>query len=287
MKTIIIPLHVLAYAFASGDSALIGSSFTRMPNMAPISGTFALHSSRSPGVSTVSDQDSTMLAIPIFDFSANTTETISKFDRIDDAIMGGISTSVLREVSGNDYATWAGVCRIDGGGFCGFRTLPFVTPINVSAADGIFVDCRLVSDDEPERRVWKMTVRTESGYRGEQVYQAEFDMPKKPMDENGWNRIYVPFEKFQLVRGPRLVMDGPSLDVTNGLFQIGFTMSKFKIGYNTTEIDNFRPGYFDLQIEKIGSFANNYVASGDLLSVVNVETESKEIVKKKRPIMLK
>lgn len=50
---------------------------------------------------------------PIFDFSRE--GTVESFERIDDAIMGGISTSTLREVPGEPYASWSGVCRIDGG----------------------------------------------------------------------------------------------------------------------------------------------------------------------------
>ena len=276
MKTVGIALTTLLGV----TSAFLSSTSSRL-QATPIFGRLNMVQGQ-----TISDQETIVNVSPIFDFSKNATDTITKFDRIDDAIMGGISTSVLREVNGKDYATWSGVCRIDGGGFCGFRTLPFVTPINVSSADGLFVDCRLVSDDEPERRVWKMTVRTESGYRGEQVYQAEFDMPKRPSDENGWNRIFVPFENFQLVRGPRLVADGPPIDVSNGLFQIGFTMSKFKIAYNTTELDHFRAGYFDLQIEKIGSFVKDNSKS-NVPSDINIETESKEMVKKKRPIIFK
>ena len=50
---------------------------------------------------------------PVFDFQQN--DTVESFERIDDAIMGGISTSALRDVPGKPYASWSGVCRIDGG----------------------------------------------------------------------------------------------------------------------------------------------------------------------------
>ena len=48
----------------------------------------------------------------VFDFGS--AETIDKFDRLDDAIMGGISTSALRADS-DGLAKWSGVCRTDGG----------------------------------------------------------------------------------------------------------------------------------------------------------------------------
>jgi hypothetical protein len=51
--------------------------------------------------------------MPIFDFSQD--HAVESFERIDDAITGGISTSALRSVPGEPYASWSGVCRIDGG----------------------------------------------------------------------------------------------------------------------------------------------------------------------------
>lgn len=132
---------------------------------------------------------------PVFDFRLNST--VERFERIDDAIMGGISTSALREVPGKPYASWSGVCRLDGGGFCGMRTLAFEEPLQVGDAAGFFLDCRLTSDDEPERRVWKMTTRSERS-RGEELYQAQFTIPKNSTD--AWARIMIPFSHFRLVR---------------------------------------------------------------------------------------
>jgi Complex I intermediate-associated protein 30 (CIA30) len=52
---------------------------------------------------------------PIFDFTDSSRNETERFERLDDAIMGGISTSSLRQVSGEDFARWSGVCRLDGG----------------------------------------------------------------------------------------------------------------------------------------------------------------------------
>jgi hypothetical protein len=200
--------------------------------------------------------------------------------------MGGISLSALRDVPGADHAAWSGVCRTDGGGFCGLRTLPFAGPLDAAYADGVFVECRLASDDEARRRVWKMTLRTEES-RGEKVYQAEYDLGGA-MDEAArrgrrrrgggeeekegdatnvdddddddadadWARVMVPFDDFRMVRGPRLVPGGPRLDVSGGVYQIGMTLSKFRMAANTTEIENFRPGYFELRIRRIGFYGD-------------------------------
>ena len=199
-----------------------------------------------------------------------------------------------------------------GGGFCGTRTLPFESPLQVGKdADGIYLRCRFTSDDEPQRRVWKLTTRTEAS-RGEQLYQAMFEYPSSSSsssstttsssgidnDDDGWETVLVPFSSFSQVRGPRLVQGAPPLNTTGGLYQIGMTMSKFQMGANTTEIPNFRPGFFEMQLREVGvysssrsstasSSASNDGVSVDLGEAAPIKTLSKEEVQKKRPIMLK
>jgi Complex I intermediate-associated protein 30 (CIA30) len=116
----------------------------------------------------------------------------------------------------------------------------------------MYISCRLASDDEPHRRVWKMTTRTESS-RGEVLYQAPFELNKG----NDWNTVRIPFESFRKVRGPRLVPNAPPLNTTGGLYQIGMTMSKFTMGgeKNITELGDFRSGFFELQIRDIGFYS--------------------------------
>lgn len=254
---------------------------------------------------------------PVFDFSDPDQNAVSKFDRIDDAVMGGISLSGMRQSSPGEYASWSGVCRTDGGGFCGTRTLPFQdgTPLNVGQGDGFYLKVRLASDNEPERRVWKLTTRVENVQRSEQLYQAMFEIPKEeegvavatnddddqqpPSKE--WKTIRVPFESFVQVRGPRIVENGPPLNVTGGLFQVGMTLSKFQIAANTTEFFNFRPGYFELQIQEIGVYSSSSSENNKETEAVAVATTAtatatkidtpltltKEEAKKKRPAALK
>lgn len=57
----------------------------------------------------------TLTYTPIFDFSNDKEDAASSFERIDDAIMGGISTSSLKQIPGEPFARWSGVCRTDGG----------------------------------------------------------------------------------------------------------------------------------------------------------------------------
>lgn len=219
---------------------------------------------------------------PIFDFAAPDQKAVEKFERIDDAIMGGISLSSMKQSTDEDFARWSGICRLDGGGFCGTRTLPFQEPIQIgSEAEGIYLLCRFTSDEEPERRVWKVTTRSEQS-RGEQLYQAMFELPK-PVEGN-WTRVEVPFSSFVQVRGPRVVEGAPPLDVSNGLFQIGVSLSKFKIAKNVTEVPNFRPGYFELQIKEIGAYSKEKESS---LELAAPSTLSKREMDKKRPLLLK
>lgn len=253
---------------------------------------------------------------PVFDFmnapndASSPSHPINKFDRIDDAIMGGISTSSVRAVSDHPYCSWSGICREFGGGFCGMRTLPFVEPLPVvigdnndekKDADGLFVTCRLTSDNEPQRRVWKMTIRTDSS-RGELVYQSEFKIPNSannstsfPMPSSSdqeWNTVHVPFSSFRQVRGPRLVPNGGEpLNVTNGLYQIGMTMSKFQMSVNTTEVKNFRSGFFELQIQQIGLYSDNEnKKESEILNGANIntlQTVTKDEMMKQRPFIFK
>jgi len=213
---------------------------------------------------------------PVFDFGIEST--VDSFDRIDDAIMGGISTSALQNVPGQPFATWTGICREDGGGFCGTRTLPFSEPLKIENAEGLYVDCRLVSDDEADRRVWKLSTRTEAS-RGEELFQAQFEIPKTVDDE--WARIKVPFDKFSRVRGARFVEGANPMNVTGGIYQIGLTMSKFVIAERMTSLENFRPGFFELHLKEIGLY------SRDKLLVGAPNTLSTDEMKQKRPVVLK
>mmetsp|Transcript_24300 Transcript_24300/g.51688 ORF Transcript_24300/g.51688 Transcript_24300/m.51688 type:complete len:407 (+) Transcript_24300:121-1341(+) len=240
---------------------------------------------------------------PVFDFSDRSQEAVNKFDRIDDAIMGGISTSSIRaagdDSTGESFASWSGVCRTDGGGFCGTRTLPFRdgVPLKVvdnddenKQRDGFYLKVRLASDNEPERRVWKLTTRVENVQRSEQLYQAMFEIPKQDGESGDeWKTIQVPFDTFIQVRGPRIVENGPPLNVTGGLFQVGMTMSKFQIASNTTEFNDFRPGYFELQIQEIGVYGSSSSAvAADSVPVTDIPvTLTKEQAQSKRPVALK
>jgi hypothetical protein len=288
-------------AFSIGSTSKRLSPFTQLAPLHSTSAEVTSSSMNDAAVDGVESQAASNQLTPVFDFTlddiATKQKSVASFERIDDAIMGGISLSSLRDVPDKDYASWSGVCRTDGGGFCGMRTLPFKeSPLNATGQEGVYLDCNLASDDEAERRVWKLTVRTDSS-RGEMVYQSQFDLKqaiedaKKQNNDDGaaWARVLVPFDKFQLVRGPRMIPDGPPLNVTGGIYQIGMTLSKFVMNVNTTELENFRPGYFDLQIKRIGFYTNQHDggSKNDSESINVPSTLSKEDAEKKRPVALR
>ena len=68
---------------------------------------------------------------------------------------------------------------------------------------------------------------------------------------------------------------------------VGMSLSKFVIGVNTTELENFRAGFFDLQIRQIGFYNNANTDKEDVPAVVPVGTLSKAEVEKRRPLLLK
>ena len=84
-----------------------------------LSSSSSASSSEAGGIASTTVDAATSSAIqqkiPLFDFSDSTFNSTNKFERIDDVIMGGISSSILRQVEGEQFARWSGVCRTDGG----------------------------------------------------------------------------------------------------------------------------------------------------------------------------
>ena len=185
---------------------------------------------------------------PLFKFKDDPKIVDTQFERIDDVIMGGLSRSALTASIWG--ASWRGVLRSEGGGFCGQRTKPFSRPLNLTGAEGLYIDCALLSDEDVARRAWKMTLRTDEG-RGEVVYQAPFE-PSVQMQ-----RIKVPFADFRLVRGPIALAEAPPLANLSAVYQIGFTVSKFVIGEKMTMLENFRNGSFHFGLSEIGSYSKD------------------------------
>jgi hypothetical protein len=171
----------------------------------------------------------------------------------------------------------------------------------------------MASDDEPERRVWKMSTRTRPD-RGEQLYQAPimaFGGSRRQSNNNNdagvavvginattsFQRCLVPFSTFEMVRGPRRVANAPPLNYTAGLYQLGMTMSKF--AWEGGELANFRDGVFQVHIKEIGVYYDQNgkeVTASTLTKAAATTTTaataklgilSKNESRRKRPLVLK
>jgi len=197
--------------------------------------------------------------VPLFSFTDDERElALEAFERIDDVIMGGVSSSRL--VLANDDAGGAlfeGRLREQGGGFCGTRMKLLAEPLDLSAASGLYLEID-ASGTEASSRVWKVAVRTRQD-RGEVVYQRAF----KP-SAIGRERVFLPFDEFRLVRGPRLVPGVPPLSASqaNETFQISLVVSKFEVSETGAALPSFREGPFCLRVFEIGSFAAAKAGAG-------------------------
>ena len=184
----------------------------------------------------------------LYDFSQ--PDQLEEWERIDDVIMGGVSSSRL--VVDGSSALFEGRLRSDGGGFCGQRMRLLAEPLDLSAADGVFVDCEALSvGAEPSKRVWKMAIRTKQD-RGEVVYQAAFKPPT-----GGRATVNLPFDAFRLVRGPRLVPGVPPLSAaqTNETYQISLVVSKFEVSETGAALPGFEEGLFAMRLHELGTFS--------------------------------
>ena len=93
---------------------------------------------------------------PLFSFSGDARDaSLEEWERIDDVIMGGISSSRLVAAPGNADIFFEGILREQGGGFCGQRMKLLRTPLDLSSTGGLYIRCK-AEDDDYAKRVWKV-----------------------------------------------------------------------------------------------------------------------------------
>ena len=189
--------------------------------------------------------------VPLFSFvGAGREEALGMWERIDDVIMGGVSSSRL--VLATDAAGGAifeGRIREQGGGFCGQRMRLLAEPLDLSSASGIYLDldaCQVGVGT----RVLKVAMRTRQD-RGEVVYQRAFQPTAR-----GRELVYLPFDEFRLVRGPRLVPGVPPLSPrqANETYQISLVVSKFEVSETGAPLASFKEGPFALRLFEVGTY---------------------------------
>jgi hypothetical protein len=103
--SVLLALRLLAVEAFSNTPFLLRSQPVRLSKARSL----VLHSTTS------NKESSTAAYKPIFNFSDVDGDAVSKFERIDDAIMGGISLSALKQLPEESFARWSGICRVEGG----------------------------------------------------------------------------------------------------------------------------------------------------------------------------
>lgn len=150
---------------------------------------------------------------PLHDFS--TGDAVARWSAIDDAVMGGVSCSRLRD-SGEGYAIFEGeVSLANGGGFASVRCRPL--PLGLAGATVCLLE---VCGDG---RQYKLNLRTEDSFDGVN-YQIRFSPPT-----GEWVRIALPLADFAPSWRGRPVPDAPALDPAD-IRQVGLMIADRQAG---------------------------------------------------------
>ena len=197
------------------------------------------------------------------DFGAGGVAPGDAFVRLDDVIMGGQSSSGMRQAgvpgSGATYAVWEGELVHTGGGFCGTRTAPGVLDSvrDMSAYDGLRLRVRAGPDQAGKRR-FKVNIKTKA-MEGtpEAVFQASFDVPES-RGGGGWVDVDIPFEAFSAVKRAKVdyKAEMPVLDPAQraNIASIGLVYSRFE--YNgAPNPRGAPPGPFRLDLSCISAYS--------------------------------
>ena len=155
----------------------------------------------------------------IIDFSL--TDEQNQWETINDAVMGGISTSGIF-MSENNTAVFQGEVSLENyGGFATLRTHP--RKFDLNGFQGLEV--RVLGDG----KAYRLRLRTDDAYEGI-AYQAHFSTTP-----GEWILVRVPFDTFNPVFRGRVVSDAPQLDI-DAVRRIGFMVADKQAGPFRLEI---------------------------------------------------
>jgi hypothetical protein len=176
--------------------------------------------------------------LQLFDFTQPNVDLHATWGAVDDVVMGGVSESGIRLMSG--YALFSGNVSIDNsGGFASVRTRNFDPSLDLSNYHGI--ELRIKGDGQR----YKIFVRTEATWDGV-GYAYSFDT--KP-DE--WMTVRVPFRDLVPIFRAKTVKDAQPIDLSQ-IRSFQLMLSKFE--YDRQLNPHFNPGLFSLQIESISAY---------------------------------
>ena len=162
-------------------------------------------------------------------------QDLARWERLDDVIMGGKSSSELKLEANGDGFTWSGELIVEGGGFCGARSLP--AKMDLSKFDGICLKVR------GHGQTLKLNIKTDDLNEPEDTYQATFDVP----EDGEWATVFLPWHSFVPVKRARAVPGGAPLN-PSCIRQFGLVYSRFS--FNGFANPNYEPGPFQIEFKK-------------------------------------
>lgn len=163
-----------------------------------------------------------------------TADDLEAWEKLDDVIMGGNSSSGLSAVEDGSGAVWNGDLIVEGGGFCGSRTKPL--NLDLSGYDGL--ELRVKGDGQ----IFKFNIKTaDQEDTPEHTYQATFDTSP----EGDWTTVRLPWHNFVPVkRAQSDPTEGPLNPAA--ISKLGLVLSRFE--FNKMPNPSYKPGPFTLQI---------------------------------------
>lgn len=195
----------------------------------------------------------------IFDFSQPSPEIKSTWGAVDDVVMGGVSASNLRLVSG--VALFSGnVSTANSGGFASVRNRNFEPPLDLSDYEGI--QLRVKGDGKR----YKIIMRSEGKWDGIS-YCYSFDTIY-----NYDLTISIPFADLRPVFRAKTLTDVGAFDASK-VYSIQLMLSKFE--YDGELNPKFEAGSFQLQIESIKAYKNKPTPQFVMVSSAGVTRPSR------------
>jgi Complex I intermediate-associated protein 30 (CIA30) len=176
--------------------------------------------------------------LQLFDFTQPNLDLRATWGAVDDVVMGGVSESGIRLVTG--AALFSGNVSIDNsGGFASVRTRNFDPSLNLTNYQGI--ELRVKGDGQR----YKIFVRTEATWDG-LGYAYSFDTKA-----HEWTTIRVPFGDLVPIFRAKTVKDAQPIDLSQ-IRSLQLMLSKFE--YDRQLNPHFNPGSFSLEIESISAY---------------------------------
>ena len=156
----------------------------------------------------------------IVDFSSSDEK--ESWEIINDAVMGGISTSRI-SISKGKAALFEGVVSLENyGGFASIRSLP--RDFELSGYKGLVVSVK------GDGKNYRLRLRMDETYEGI-AYQAHFST-----EEDTWIEARLSFDEFAPVYRGQTVSDAPPLDITT-IRRLGFMIADKQDGPFRLEIE--------------------------------------------------